>query len=260
MFSGIVSAVGTVREARRAPGGLRIAVDAGGLGLGDVAVGDSIAVNGACLTVVARRGRAFRADVSRETLACTTGFAAGGRVNLEKALRATDRLGGHLVSGHVDGVGVVARIERSGGNRVVTVTAPKALAKYIARKGSIAVNGVSLTVNEVDGSAFSVNLIPHTLKATNLGDLREGGVLIYNSTDPLPASGCAGAGCYGPISINGGGSGTPPTLAIEPIETGDYQGMVIFVPPGDQNDPTRAPEFYDPTFRYLSSLGIPVLN
>lgn len=174
MFSGMVRAVGTVREARRTPGGLRIVVDAGRLGLGDAAVGDSIAVNGACLSVVARMGRTFRADVSRETLACTAGFTAGGRVNLEKALRAADRLGGHLVSGHVDGVGRVTRIERSGDNRRLAVAVPKALARYVARKGSIAVNGVSLTVNEVNGATFTVNLIPHTLKATNLGDLREG--------------------------------------------------------------------------------------
>ncbi|MGH8642202.1 MAG: riboflavin synthase [Burkholderiales bacterium] len=174
MFSGIVSAIGTVREARRAPGGLRLVVDAGSLGLRDVAVGDSIAVNGACLTVVARVGRTFRADVSQETLECTTGFSPGGRVNLEKALRATDRLGGHMVSGHVDGVGSVRRVARSGGSRVVALAAPKAIAKYIARKGSIAVNGVSLTVNEVNGATFAVNLIPHTLKATTLGALREG--------------------------------------------------------------------------------------
>jgi riboflavin synthase len=174
VFSGIVGAIGTVREARRAAGGLRIVVDAGSLGLGDVAIGDSIAVNGTCLTVVARAGKTFGADVSRETLACTTGFAAGGRVNLEKALRATDRLGGHMVSGHVDAVGRVKRIGRSGGNRVVAVTAPKGVSKYIARKGSITVNGVSLTVNEVKGATFTFNLIPHTLKATNLGGLREG--------------------------------------------------------------------------------------
>ena len=174
MFTGIVSAVGTVREAKRAAGGLRIIVNAGRLGLGDVAVGDSIAVNGICLTVVARAGRTFRADVSRETLACTAGFAAGGRVNLEKALRATDRLGGHMVSGHVDGVGAVAKIQRSGSNRKLAVAVPRTLAKYVARKGSIAVNGVSLTVNEVNGATFTVNLIPHTLKATSLGSLREG--------------------------------------------------------------------------------------
>ena len=174
MFSGIVSAIGTVREARKAAGGLRIAVDAGSLGLKDVAVGDSIAVNGTCLTVVERAGRTFLADVSRETLKCTTGFAAGGHVNLEKALRASDRLGGHLVSGHVDGVGSVAKIQRSGSNRKLAVAAPRALAKYVARKGSITVNGVSLTVNEVKGATFTVNLIPHTLRATNLGSLREG--------------------------------------------------------------------------------------
>ena len=174
MFSGIVAAVGTVREARRAPGGLRLVVDAGSLGLRDVAIGDSIAVDGACLTVVSRAGRKFGADVSRETLACTTGFPAGARVNLEKSLRASDRLDGHLVSGHVDGVGRVASIERSGDNRVVALTAPRALSKYIARKGSIAVNGVSLTVNAVEGAKFTVNLIPHTLKATNLGLLRAG--------------------------------------------------------------------------------------
>jgi len=174
MFSGIVSAIGTVREARRASGGLRLVVDAGRLGLRDVSVGDSIAVNGACLTVVERSVRTFRADVSRETLACTTGFEAGGRVNLEKALRAMDRLDGHMVSGHVDGVGSVTRIERSGGNRVVAMKAPKGLAKYIARKGSIAVNGVSLTVNAVKDAAFTVNLIPHTLRGSNLGQLRVG--------------------------------------------------------------------------------------
>ena len=149
-------------------------VDAGRLGLKDVAVGDSIAVNGACLTVVARKGRTFQADVSRETLVGTTGFSAGQRVNLEKALRAADPLGGHLVSGHVDGVGTVDRTKAAGGSRLLAVAAPSALARYVARKGSIAVNGVSLTVNEVDGAVFEVNLIPHTLAASNLGDLRAG--------------------------------------------------------------------------------------
>jgi riboflavin synthase len=174
MFSGIVAAVGTVREAKPARGGLRIAVDAGRLALKDVAAGDSIAVNGVCLTVVARRARAFKADVSRATLACTAGFAAGERVNLEKAMRLSDRLGGHLVSGHVDGVGRVEQMRTAGANRLLTVTAPRTLAKYIARKGSIAVNGVSLTVNAVDGAKFEVNLIPHTLARTNLGRLRTG--------------------------------------------------------------------------------------
>ena len=174
MFSGIVAAVGKIAWAKRKDGGLRLRVHAGGLDLADVAIGDSIAVNGACLTVVVRDARGFEADVSRETLSCTTGFAAGDRVNLEKALRLSDRLGGHLVSGHVDGVGRVARVAAAGGNRVVTVTAPAGLAKYIARKGSIAVDGVSLTVNEIGGALFSVNLIPHTLSATNLGELAAG--------------------------------------------------------------------------------------
>jgi len=174
MFTGIVTAVGAVLAAKPARGGLRITVDAGRLNLKDVAVGDSIAVNGACLTVVARKGRTFQADVSRATLACTTGFAACVRVNLEKAMRLSDRLGGHLVSGHVDGVGTVARTKAAGGNRLLAVAAPKALAQYVARKGSIAVNGVSLTVNEVAGAEFEVNLIPHTLAASNLGDLRAG--------------------------------------------------------------------------------------
>jgi riboflavin synthase len=170
----MVAAVGTVREAKPTRGGRRLTIDAGKFGLRDVAVGDSIAVNGACLTVVARNARSFEADVSRETLACTTGFAKGGRVNLEKALRLADRLGGHLVSGHVDGVGTVTRVTPAGINRVVTVRAPRMLARYLARKGSVAVNGVSLTVNAVRGSEFSVNLIPHTLARTNLGRVGAG--------------------------------------------------------------------------------------
>ena len=175
MFTGIVAAVGTVTAAVPAAGGLRLVVDAAGLGLKDVAVGDSIAVDGICLTVAARSARNFEADVSRETLACTAGFARGGRVNLEKALRATDRLGGHLVSGHVDGMGTVTRMQRAGANRVVAFRAPAQFAKYIARKGSVTLNGVSLTVNDVRGSGFTVNLIPHTLASTNLGALRAGG-------------------------------------------------------------------------------------
>jgi riboflavin synthase len=175
MFTGIVTAIGTVTAAVPAAGGLRLVVDSAGLGLKDVAVGDSIAVDGACLTVVARKARSFGADVSRETLACTAGFARGGRVNLEKALRAADRLGGHLVSGHVDGVGSVTRVQRVGANRVIAFKAPARLAKYIARKGSVTVNGVSLTVNDARGAGFTVNLIPHTLASTNLGELRAGG-------------------------------------------------------------------------------------
>lgn len=175
MFTGIVTAVGQVRDAKPARGGKRLRVDSGGLGLRDVAIGDSIAVNGVCLTVVAKRARGFEADVSPETLACTAGLVAGSRVNLEKAMRLSDRLGGHLVTGHVDGVGMVKRVRSAGDNRVVAIQAPAALAKYIARKGSVTVNGVSLTVNAVRGGEFSVNLIPHTLAGTNLGELRAGG-------------------------------------------------------------------------------------
>jgi riboflavin synthase len=171
MFTGIVAAVGRITAVRPAAGGLRLRIEAGSLDLKDVAVGDSIAVNGVCLTVVARKARSFEADVSPETLACTTGLAKGRRINLEKALRLADRLGGHLVSGHVDGVGTVTRVRRTGGNRVVTVKAPARLARYIARKGSVTVNGVSLTVNDVKGAEIAVNLIPHTLAATNLGEL-----------------------------------------------------------------------------------------
>jgi len=135
MFSGIVAAVGTVRAVKPARGGVRLVVDAGKLGLKDVAAGDSIAVDGMCLTVIARKERTFEVDVSRATLACTTGFAGGHRVNLEKAMRLSDRMGGHPVSGHVDGVGRVARTRPAGANRVLAVAAPRALAKYIARKG-----------------------------------------------------------------------------------------------------------------------------
>lgn len=174
MFSGIVAAVGSVAAATPAAGGLRLRVASGDLDLADVALGDSIAVSGVCLTVVGLEAGMFEADVSRETLACTTGFAVGDRVNLEKALRLADRLGGHLVTGHVDGAGRVARFESAGDNRLLAVAAPPELGKYLARKGSVAVNGVSLTINEVSGAEFAVNLIPHTLSATNLGTLRAG--------------------------------------------------------------------------------------
>jgi riboflavin synthase len=174
MFTGIVAAVGSIAVSVPAAGGLKLHIEAGGLALDDVTAGDSIAVNGVCLTVSALGGAGFEADVSRETLDCTAGFRAGARVNLEKALRLSDRLGGHLVSGHVDGVGKVTRFDAAGDNRLLTIMAPAELAKYIARKGSIAVDGVSLTINAVSGSEFAVNLIPHTLQATSLRDLRVG--------------------------------------------------------------------------------------
>ena len=174
MFTGIIAAVGAVREVKPAAGGVRVAIDTAALALADVRSGDSIAVDGVCLTAVRLQSSGFEADVSQETLNCTTGFAPGAKVNLEKSLRLADRLGGHLVSGHVDGVGTVTRFEASGDNRLLAVAAPRELAKYIARKGSIAVNGVSLTVNAVNGSAFEINVIPHTLQTTNLNGLTIG--------------------------------------------------------------------------------------
>jgi riboflavin synthase len=174
MFTGIVAAVGRIERAQPREGGLRLVIDAGALDLGDVAVGDSIAVNGCCLTVVARTGTRFEADVSQATIDCTVGLAAPGEVNLEKSLRLADRLGGHLLTGHVDGVGEVIAFEPVGESQRLVVRAPAALARYIARKGSIAVQGVSLTVNRVDGAEFEVNLIPHTLSVTTLGTLKPG--------------------------------------------------------------------------------------
>lgn len=171
MFTGIIEAIGTVREVTAAGSGVRMVIDAGRLGLADVKIGDSVAVNGVCLTVVAIAPARLEFDVSKETLACTAGFPPKLRVNLEQSLRLADRLGGHLVSGHVDGVGTVRRFEPAGNDRMLTVAAPRELARYIARKGSVAVNGVSLTVNAVNGNLFEVNLIPHTLQATNLDEL-----------------------------------------------------------------------------------------
>lgn len=174
MFTGIIEAVGSVRGVQPVQSGLRVTIDAGALALAEVKVGDSIAVNGVCLTVTALAAQRLDFDVSRETLDCTTGFEPGTRVNLEKSLRLADRLGGHLVSGHVDGVGTVVRFDPVGDNRLLVIEAPRELAKYIARKGSVAVNGVGLTVNAVDDSAFEINLIPHTLRATNLAGLAAG--------------------------------------------------------------------------------------
>jgi riboflavin synthase len=177
MFTGIVEAVGRIVDAKPHGDGVRIAVDVGGLDVGDVVVGDSIAVAGCCLTVVVIAGRMLSFDLSAETLACTAGLERPGEVNLEAALRLSDRLGGHLVSGHVDGVGVVARFEPVAGeegSRMLEIDAPAALARFIAPKGSITVDGVSLTVNDVGGARFAVNLIPHTLAVTTLGRLTGG--------------------------------------------------------------------------------------
>lgn len=175
MFSGIVAACGRIERIEPLQDGVRLSVDTAELDLADVQVGDSIANSGVCLTVVALDGRLAQFDVSRETLNCTTGLdAVGNEVNLEKALQLNDRLGGHMVTGHVDGVGEVVRFEPVGESHELVIRAPDSLAGYIARKGSITVNGVSLTVNRVEGTEFSINLIPHTVAVTNLKHLSAG--------------------------------------------------------------------------------------
>jgi riboflavin synthase len=175
MFSGIIADVGYIENVQDRDGGLRLTIGARVLELSDVRLGDSIAVNGVCLTVVAVSDHVFTVDVSRETLGCTIGLdRAGMSVNLEKALRLSDRLGGHLVSGHVDGVGEVIAFDDLGESWKLLVLAPQALSKFIAVKGSIAINGVSLTINQVKGNQFALNLIPHTLRMTNLKDLSAG--------------------------------------------------------------------------------------
>jgi riboflavin synthase len=186
MFTGIVAAVGSIRTitplGSGADAGVRLRVDAGSLGLDDVALGDSIAMNGACMTVVAKEGNSFDVEVSRESLNKTCGLDAPGEVNLEKALTLAERLGGHLVSGHVDGLGRVHSFDAVGESRELVIDAPAELARFLAYKGSVVVNGVSLTVNRVedvqaDGAPvcrFSINLIPHTVQVTTLKHLRPG--------------------------------------------------------------------------------------
>jgi riboflavin synthase len=183
VFTGIVQGVGTIDQVERRAEGVRVVVDAAPIGTTDVRIGDSIAVNGCCLTVVARDDPRLAFDVSAETLRCTSGLDAPGPVNLEKALRVGDHLGGHLMTGHVDGVGTVQALApvvaqgstpAGGTSATLVVDVPAGLARFIAAKGSIAVQGVSLTVNDVQGSRFSVNLIPHTLAVTTLGTLRAG--------------------------------------------------------------------------------------
>jgi riboflavin synthase len=176
MFTGIVQATGEIRRLERRGGDVRLHVASEELGLDDVRHGDSIATSGVCLTVVELGEGGFAADVSQETLALTTlgGLAAGARVNLEKALALGDRLGGHLVSGHVDGVGEVLACAPDARSWRYRLRAPAALARYIARKGSICVDGVSLTVNAVHGAEFELNIIPTTLHATTFADYRPG--------------------------------------------------------------------------------------
>ncbi|MFC0397956.1 riboflavin synthase [Paraburkholderia rhizosphaerae] len=182
MFTGIVAAVGRIASitplGSEPEAGVRLTVEAGGLDLEDVQLGDSIAIQGACMTVIGKTDHSFDVDVSRESLNLTAGLAQMGDVNLEKALRAHDRLGGHIVSGHVDGMGTVTRFAPVGESHELRVLAPKEIGRYLAYKGSITVNGVSLTVNSIadrdDGCEFSINLIPHTVQVTTLKHLKEG--------------------------------------------------------------------------------------
>ena len=174
MFTGIVLAVGHLTSVRERGGDLELGIDAAGLESARVGLGDSISVQGACLTVTRKQGACFFADVSRETMAKTTlgKLKAGSHVNLEPSLRAGDALGGHMVSGHVDALGVLRRLTEDARSRRMEFELPAQLMRFVAPKGSICINGVSLTVNQVEGLRFDVNIIPHTLKETTLGGLR----------------------------------------------------------------------------------------
>jgi len=176
MFTGIIETIGAIARIERSGGDVRLHVDAGSLGLDDVEIGDSISVSGVCLTAIEIDGAVFAVDVSVETLARTTlgALRAGDPVNLEKAMRLSDRLGGHLVAGHIDGVGRVVSIEPDARSQRWLFDLPPALARYLAPKGSICIDGVSLTVNEVDGARFGVNLIPHTIDVTTFKARRPG--------------------------------------------------------------------------------------
>ena len=176
MFTGIIQAIGTIAAIESQGEDIRLRVQTGRLDLSDVCLGDSIAVNGVCLTAVEFTADSFTADVSAETVNCTTvaNFANGTPVNLEMAMLPTTRLGGHLVSGHVDGVGEIKRRWSDARSERFRIAAPEALAKYIAAKGSVCVDGISLTVNAVEGSEFELNIVPHTLTATTMGNYETG--------------------------------------------------------------------------------------
>lgn len=171
MFTGIIQSTGKIESITPAGEDLKLNIQVGSLDISDVQIGDSIAVNGVCLTAVTFDATHFEVHVSKETLNCTVGLDSMREVNLEKALRLSDRLGGHLVSGHVDGVGQVVRFEPAGDCWLLMVRAPHALSRYVAVKGSIAIDGVSLTVNTVEQDTFSMNLIPHTIENTTLKHL-----------------------------------------------------------------------------------------
>lgn len=175
MFTGIIEGVGVIKHTTALEAGICLKISPGMLDLSDVRIGDSIAVNGVCLTVTTLTNGMFSVDVSRETLNCTEGLdKQDGRVNLERAMRLSDRIGGHLVSGHVDGIGEVVKFKPIGESYLLVIKVPASLLKYIVKKGSITVNGVSLTVNGAAGDEFEVNLIRHTLAVTTLNDLKAG--------------------------------------------------------------------------------------
>jgi riboflavin synthase len=176
MFTGIIQALGRIRRREPRGGDMRLEIDTGDLSLADAQIGDSIAVSGVCLTAITLGERSFSADVSGETLARTTlgALAVGDAVNLEKALTLGTPLGGHLVSGHVDGIGELIERRADGRSERLRIKAPANLARYIAEKGSICVDGVSLTVNAVDGAVFELNIVPHTLTVTTIGEFRPG--------------------------------------------------------------------------------------
>lgn len=179
MFTGIIETTGVIEKADVTPANTHLTINAPRLGMHNVAIGDSISVGGVCLTVVSKGPESFSVDVSNETLSLTTGLTQGAEVNLEKSLRFGDRIGGHLVSGHVDGVGLVTAMDDLGASWRLEIEAPRELARFVARKGSIAVNGVSLTVNQVsdtpEGAArFEINIIPHTHQVTTIRTLRKG--------------------------------------------------------------------------------------
>ena len=173
MFTGIIQSKGDIKEILSSREGARLKINTNALDLSDSKVGDSIAVDGVCLTVTQLSGDGFTADVSNETLACTTfsGLKQEQEVNLEKSLRANQGIDGHLVSGHVDGIGSVSSVEKDGDSLRIQIEAQNDIVKYIAKKGSICINGVSLTVNRVVKNIFDVNIVPHTLSATTLADL-----------------------------------------------------------------------------------------
>ena len=176
MFTGIISAIGDIAELAQRDGDVRLTIRTGNLSLADVHLGDSIACNGACLTAVELTGEGFIADVSVETLNLTSivNWQVGNRINLEKAMQASDRFGGHIVSGHVDGIGEVVSLYEDARSWRFRIRAPRELAKYIAHKGSITVDGTSLTINKVEGAEFELNIVPHTMTHTVMGDYKVG--------------------------------------------------------------------------------------